>query len=59
MMIIVMAQLFLNDVIMTINDKKKLITIYDNDVDRIIVIYVEREFKQHVLSFHFCHKRQI
>ena len=34
-----MAQLFLNDVIMTINDKKKLITIYDNDVDRIIVIY--------------------
>ena len=37
MMIIVMAQLFLNDVIMTINDKKKLITIYDNDVDRIIV----------------------
>ena len=41
MMIIVMAQLFLNDVIMTINDKKKLITIYDNDVDRIIVIYVE------------------
>ena len=39
MIIIVMAQLFLNDVIMTINDKKKLITIYDNDVDRIIVIF--------------------
>ena len=38
MMIIVMAQLFLNDVIMTINDKKKLIAIYDNDVDRIIVV---------------------